>query len=71
MSIRGGSVEEIVQNQVQNVSTVLNALKYLKLITRYAERKVFELQRLLGKVLVRKYCKPTVQKEKLIAKKAN
>ena len=35
---------------------------------RYIGRKMFELQSFLGKVLVHKYCKAKVQKEKLIAK---
>ena len=57
----------MIQNQEQHFSIVLNALKYLKLTTRNAERKVFKLQSLLGKVLVHKYCKTKIQEEQLFA----
>ena len=46
----------------------LEYLKYMELSTRYAEGKVFKLQRLLAKVLVHNHCKTKVQKEHLIAK---
>ena len=66
---RRGSVGHIIQNQVQNVSIALNALKYLTLTTRYAEKNVFKLQSLLEKVFVHQYGKTKVQEEQSIANK--
>ena len=45
-----------------------NALKYLKLTTEYAGKKMFTLQSPLGKVLVHKYYKSEVGKKQLVAK---
>ena len=65
---RRGSIEQVLQNLVQNFSVALNALKYLKLTTRYAERKMLKLQSFLGSVLVHNYCKTKVQEEQSIVK---
>ena len=40
---RRGSIVQMIQNQVQNFSVVLNVLKYLKLITKYPEIKMLTL----------------------------
>ena len=67
---RRRSVEEMKRNQVKNFSgekffTVKNALKYLKLIKRYAGKELFKLQSLLRKVLKHKSCKSKVQRRQL------
>ena len=44
--LRKGSAERIIQNQEENVSIELNALKYLKLTTKCPERNMFKIQSL-------------------------
>ena len=56
-------------NKLQNFSSVKNALKYLKLTTKYAGKKVFKLESLLKKVLVHKNAKLRLKKSNLLQKR--
>ena len=53
----------------ENFVVVQNALKRLKLTTRYEQKTVLKLQYLFGKMLVAKYCKTKILEEHQIAKK--
>ena len=58
----------MIRNQVQIVFCCIKCIEIHKADHKVYKKKVFKLQSLLGKVLVRKYFKTKVQEKQLIAK---